>query len=55
MRTVLAWLGLIDLDRDRREPVAVPAWAPYAAAGAVALGTGLLASFLSVLLRMIAR
>jgi hypothetical protein len=55
MRIVLAWLGLIDLDRDRREPVAVPAWAPYAIAGVATMGTGLVAMLLSFLVRALAR
>ena len=55
MRIVLAWLGLIDLDRDRWEPVAVPAWAPYAIAGVATMGTGLVAMLLSFLVRALAR
>jgi hypothetical protein len=30
MRIVLEWLGLVAPRGDRREPVAVPAWAPLA-------------------------
>jgi hypothetical protein len=26
---VLEWLGLIEPDRSRREPIAVPSWAPW--------------------------
>jgi hypothetical protein len=46
LRLVLEWLGLVEPERSRREPVAVPRWAPYAvavtlvvvaAAGAMAL------------------
>jgi len=41
MRIVLEWLGLVEPQRARREPVAVPAWAPFAvamsAAGAIYL------------------
>jgi hypothetical protein len=55
MRIVLAWLGLIDLDRDQREPVAVPTWAPYAIAGVVTTGAGLVALLLSFLVRALAR
>lgn len=29
---VLEWLGLVEPERSRREPVAVPGWAPYAVA-----------------------
>jgi hypothetical protein len=47
LRVVLEWLGLVEPDRSRREPVAVPRWAPWAVAltlvfaaavGAVVLG-----------------
>jgi hypothetical protein len=55
MRIVLAWLGLIDLDRDQREPVAVPAWAPYAIAGVITTGSGLVVLLLSFLVRALAR
>ena len=43
MRTVLEWMGLVAPDRSRREPVAVPAWAPYAVAFAGALLAGFVA------------
>jgi len=26
---VLEWLGLIEPDRSRREPIALPSWAPW--------------------------
>ncbi len=32
MRLVLEWLGILRPDPRRREPVALPAWAPYIAA-----------------------
>jgi uncharacterized integral membrane protein len=28
MRVVLEWLGIVAPDRSRKEPVALPAWAP---------------------------
>jgi hypothetical protein len=28
LRVVLEWLGLIEPDRARREPAALPSWAP---------------------------
>lgn len=28
-RVVLEWLGLIEPDRSRREPIALPSWAPW--------------------------
>lgn len=27
---VLEWLGLVEPDRSRREPIALPGWAPWA-------------------------
>jgi hypothetical protein len=35
MRIVLEWLGLVEPQRARREPVALPAWAPFALAMSV--------------------
>lgn len=29
LRVVLEWLGLIEPDRGRREPAALPSWAPW--------------------------
>jgi hypothetical protein len=40
MRVVLEWLGLVGPDRSRREPVAVPGWAPVAVAITAALLAG---------------
>jgi hypothetical protein len=34
MRIVLEWLGLVGPERGRREPVALPAWAPLVVAAA---------------------
>jgi hypothetical protein len=31
VRVVLEWLGLIEPDRGRREPAALPSWAPWVA------------------------
>jgi hypothetical protein len=28
LRVVLEWLGVVEPDRSRREPVALPGWAP---------------------------
>jgi hypothetical protein len=30
LRVVLEWLGLVEPDRSRREPIALPTWAPWA-------------------------
>jgi hypothetical protein len=41
---MLEWLGLVRPDPARKEPVAVPVWAPYAVGAVIALtGTGLAA------------
>jgi hypothetical protein len=32
LRVVLEWLGLVEPERSRREPVAIPRWAPWAVA-----------------------
>jgi hypothetical protein len=34
MRIVLEWLGIVEPQRGRREPVALPAWAPLVVAAA---------------------
>jgi hypothetical protein len=43
VRIVMEWLGLVEPDRSRREPIAVPAWAPYAVAASVAISAGAMA------------
>jgi hypothetical protein len=43
MRIVLEWLGIVGPDRSRREPVAVPSWAPLAAAATIAALAGVVA------------
>jgi hypothetical protein len=43
VRILMEFLGLVEPDRTRREPVAVPGWAPYAAAGTVAISGGVIA------------
>lgn len=49
---VLEWLGLVEPERSRREPVALPRWAPWAVAlaavTAAALGAAVLAALLTV-------
>jgi hypothetical protein len=54
MRVVLEWLGLVDPDRSRKEPVAVPSWAPVATATAGALLAGTVTFVASVVLRALA-
>ncbi len=51
MRVVLEWLGLVEPDRSRREPVAVPGWAPLAVATTVAFLAGAATFTVWVLLR----
>lgn len=43
VRIVMEWLGLVEPDRSRRDPIAVPAWAPYAVAASVAITAGAIA------------
>lgn len=42
LRVVLEWLGLIEPDRARHEPAALPSWAPWVVTlllvGAAAIG-----------------
>jgi len=49
---VLEWLGLIEPDRSRREPVAVPGWAPLAVTlllvSAAALGAVVVSALLGL-------
>ena len=51
MRIVLEWLGILEPDPARREPVAVPGWAPMAVASSGALLAGILALAAWTLLR----
>jgi hypothetical protein len=51
VRVVMEWLGLLQPDPSRREPVAVPAWAPYVFAASVALATGAIALFTTLIIR----
>jgi hypothetical protein len=52
LRVVLEWLGLIEPDRSRREPIALPRWAPWVVAlvavSAAALGVALITALLGV-------
>jgi hypothetical protein len=47
MRIVLEWLGLVQPEHGRKEPVVVPAWAPLAVC--VAAGAAIYALSLAVL------
>ena len=46
MRIVLEWLGLVRPDPARKQPVAVPASAPYVVAAIIALASAGLAALL---------
>lgn len=49
---VLEWLGLIEPERGRREPIALPSWAPWVVAllivSAAALGAMVVSALLGV-------
>jgi hypothetical protein len=52
LRVVLEWLGLIEPDRSRREPIALPSWAPWVVTlllvGAAALGAVVISALLGL-------
>ena len=50
MRAMLELLGLVGPDPARKEPVAVPAWAPYAVAAIIAISAAVLGALLRVLI-----
>jgi hypothetical protein len=50
LRVVLEWLGLVEPERSRREPVALPRWAPRAVALAAVTAAALAAAVLAALL-----
>jgi hypothetical protein len=54
LRVVLEWLGLVEPERSRREPVAVPGWAPCAVAVTLVAVAAAGAVVLRVLLRLAA-
>jgi hypothetical protein len=53
LRVVLEWLGLIEPERGRREPIALPSWAPWVVTllmvGAAALGAIVITAVLGLL------
>ncbi len=53
MRIVLEWLGIVEPDRSRKEPVALPAWAPVVVPIAGALIAGAALACLTMLLRVL--
>ena len=50
MRTMLELLGLVGPDPARKEPVAVPAWAPYVVAAVIAITAAALGALLRVVI-----
>jgi len=50
LRVVLEWLGLIEPDRSRREPIALPSWAPWVVTGVLMGAAAFGAVMVSVLL-----
>jgi hypothetical protein len=50
LRIVLEWLGLVEPDRSRREPIALPTWAPWLVIGSLVFGAALGTVLVSALL-----
>jgi hypothetical protein len=50
LRVVLEWLGLVEPDRSRREPIAVPRWAPWVVTFLLVAAAALAAVVLNALL-----
>ena len=50
LRVVLEWLGLIEPDRSRREPIALPSWAPWVVTGALMAAAAMGSLLVSALL-----
>ena len=52
LRVVLEWLGLIEPERGRREPIALPSWVPWVVTllivGAAALGAVVVSALLGL-------
>jgi hypothetical protein len=53
LRVVLEWLGFVEPDRSRREPIALPSWAPWVVTlflvAAAALGAIVITALLGML------
>jgi hypothetical protein len=50
LRVVLEWLGLLEPERGRREPVALPRWAPWVVTAAAVVASAFVAVVLGGLL-----
>jgi hypothetical protein len=49
-RVVLEWLGFVEPDRSRREPIALPRWAPWVVAFALVTAAAVGAIVITALL-----
>jgi hypothetical protein len=52
LRVVLEWLGLIEPDRSRREPIALPSWAPWVVSLLLVTAAALGAAVISAVLEL---
>jgi hypothetical protein len=50
IQAVLEWLGLVEPDRSRREPIALPGWAPWVVTFVLLVAAALAAVVLNALL-----
>jgi hypothetical protein len=50
LRAVLEWLGIVEPDRSRRDPIALPRWAPWVVSFVLVLVAALGAVAISALL-----
>lgn len=53
LRVVLEWLGFVEPDRSRREPIALPSWAPWVVTLSLVAAAALGAIVITVLLGML--
>jgi hypothetical protein len=53
LRVVLEWLGFVEPDRSRREPIALPSWAPWVVTFFVVAAAALGAIAITALLGML--
>jgi hypothetical protein len=50
---VLEWLGFVEPDRSRREPIALPSWAPWVVCFLLVTAAALGAIAITALLRLL--
>lgn len=53
LRVVLEWLRIVEPDRSRREPIALPRWAPWAVTFGLVAVAAIGAVVLTALLRVL--